>query len=138
MLPISASSVPRKRVSKLARILVVDDEPIVRELVRKTLERVDHEVAEAEDGEVALKLSKKQPFDLVIADLFMPVMDGLQLIVQLREESPNTKVVAISGSVYERKPRFLEIAGRMESVITLAKPFTPEDLLTAVEESLGK
>jgi len=138
VLPISASSVPRKRVSKLARILVVDDEPIVRELVRKTLERVDHEVAEAEDGEVALKLSKKQPFDLVIADLFMPVMDGLQLIVQLREESPNTKVVAISGSVYERKPRFLEIAGRMESVITLAKPFTPEDLLTAVEESLGK
>lgn len=122
----------------MARILVVDDEPIVRELVRKTLERVDHEVAEAEDGEVALKLSKKQPFDLVIADLFMPVMDGLQLIVQLREESPNTKVVAISGSVYERKPRFLEIAGRMESVITLAKPFTPEDLLTAVEESLGK
>jgi two-component system KDP operon response regulator KdpE len=125
-------------VFKLARILVVDDEPIVRNLVRKTLERVGHEVGEAEDGEVALNLSKEQAFDLVVADLFMPVMDGLQLIVQLREESPDTKVVAISGSVYERKPRFLEIAGRMESVITLAKPFTAEELLAAVEEALGK
>jgi two-component system chemotaxis response regulator CheY len=122
----------------LARILVVDDEPIIRDLVRKTLEKVDHEVAEAEDGEVALELSREKPFDLVVADLFMPVMDGLQLIVQLREVSPNTKVVAISGSMYERKPRFLEIAGRMESVVTLAKPFTAEALLTAVEESLGQ
>jgi CheY-like chemotaxis protein len=122
----------------LARILVVDDEPIVRSLVRKTLERVGHEVAEAEDGEVALKVNRERPFDLVVADLFMPVMDGLQLIVQLREESPDTTVVAISGSVYERKPRFLEIAGRMESVVTLAKPFTTEELLAAVEGALGK
>jgi two-component system chemotaxis response regulator CheY len=121
----------------VARILVVDDEQIVRNLVRKTLERVGHEVAEAEDGEVALEASREHPVDLVVADLFMPVMDGLQLIVQLREECPNTKVVAISGSVYERKPRFLEIAGRMESVITLAKPFTAEELLAAVEEALG-
>ena len=121
----------------MARILVVDDESVVRSLVRRSLEKAGHEVAEAEDGEVALNASKEKPFDLVIADLFMPVVDGLQLIVQLREEAPNTKVVAISGSVYERKSRFLEIAGRMESVITLAKPFTPEDLLAAVEEALG-
>jgi two-component system chemotaxis response regulator CheY len=121
----------------LARILVVDDEAIVRNLVRQTLERVGHEVTEAEDGEVAMQASRKRPFDLVVADLFMPVMDGLQLIVQLRAESPDTKVVAISGSVYERKPRFLEIAGRMESVATLAKPFTSEELVAAVEEALG-
>lgn len=116
---------------------MVDDEEIVRNLVRRTLERVGHEVSEAEDGEVALKTIKEQAYDLVVADIFMPVMDGLQLIVQLREESPNTRVVAISGAVYERKPRFLEIAGRMESVITLAKPFTAEDLVAAVEEALG-
>ena len=120
----------------MARILVVDDEPIVRNLVRKTLERVGHEVAEAEDGDAALELSREQTFELVIADLFMPVMDGLQLIVQLREEAPDTTVIAISGSVYERKPRFLEIAGRMESVITLAKPFSTEELLSAVDEAL--
>jgi two-component system chemotaxis response regulator CheY len=121
----------------VAHILVVDDEPIVRNLVRRTLETVGHEVTEAEDGEVALAASREKPVDLVVADLFMPVMDGLQLIVQLREESPDTKVVAISGSVYERRPRFLEIAGRMEQVITLAKPFTSEELLAAVEEALG-
>ena len=122
---------------RLARILVVDDEPIVRNLVRRTLETAGHEVTEAEDGEVALRVSRDQPMELVIADLFMPVMDGLQLIVQLREEPPDTKVVAISGSVYERRPRFLEIAGRMEAVVTLAKPFTAEELLKAVQEALG-
>ena len=75
--------------------------------------------------------------DLVVADLFMPVMDGLQLIAQLHEESPDTKILAISGSVYERRPRFLEIAGRMKAVVTLAKPFSTEELLAAVEEALG-
>ena len=122
----------------MARILVVDDEPIVRNLVRRTLERAGHEVADAEDGEVALAANREQSFDLVIADLFMPVMDGLQLIVQLREEYPRIQVIAISGSVYERKPRFLEIAGRMESVVTLAKPFSAEELLAAVDEALGQ
>ena len=105
--------------------------------MKRTLEKVGHEVTEAEDGEIALTAAREQSMDLVVADLFMPVMDGLQLIVQLREESPSTKVVAISGSVYERRPRFLEIAGRMEAVVTLAKPFTGEELLAAVEEALG-
>lgn len=121
----------------VARVLVVDDESSVRNVVRRTLEIEGHEVAEAEDGEVALRLFRERPFDLVVADLFMPVMDGLQLISQLREEVPGTKFVAISGSVYERRPRFLEIAGRMESVVTLAKPFTTKALLEAVAEALS-
>ena len=121
----------------MARILVVDDEPAVRKVARKTLEQDGHEVVEAEDGEVALIACRANPVDLAITDLFMPVMDGLQLIVQLREEFPETKIVAISGSVYERRPRFLEIAGRMEAVVTLAKPFSVEELRTVVRESLG-
>ncbi len=126
-----------KMVICVARVLVVDDESSVRNVVRRTLEIEGHEVAEAEDGEVALRLFRERPFDLVVADLFMPVMDGLQLISQLREEVPGTKFVAISGSVYERRPRFLEIAGRMESVVTLAKPFTTKALLEAVAEALS-
>ena len=121
----------------MARILVVDDDATVRDFVCKVLESGGHEVSVAEDGEKALALYKTQPADLVIADLFMPVLDGLQLIVKLREEYPETKFIAISGSVYERKPRFLEIAGHMEAVLTLSKPFSARELMDVVLEALG-
>ena len=120
----------------MARILIVDDEPLIRTTVRTALEQDGHDVTEAEDGQVALDYCKANPMDLVVTDLFMPVMDGLELIVQLREECPDTKIVAISGAVYEKRPRFLEIAGRMASVVTLAKPFTIEELLGAVQKAL--
>ncbi len=120
----------------MARILVADDEPSIRNIIRKALEQAGHEVVEAEDGVVALAAFKEQPADLVVVDIFMPEKDGLQLIAELRDEHPGTKIVAISGSVYERRPRFLEIAGRMESVATLAKPFSVDELLEAVKEAL--
>ncbi len=121
----------------MAQILIVDDEPTVCDIVRLTLERAGHQVYEAPDGEAALLVCNEHQVDLVITDLFMPNMDGLQLIVKLREKSPGARVVAISGSVYEGRPKFLEIAGRMESVLTLTKPFTPDELLAAVEEALN-
>ena len=126
----------QKAVIPVARILVVDDEPSVRQVVRKTLEHAGFDVVEAEDGKVALDACRANPMDLVVTDLFMPVMDGLELIVQLREVCPDTKVVAISGAMYEKRPRFLEIAGRMASVVTLAKPFEIDALLAAVQEAL--
>jgi CheY-like chemotaxis protein len=120
----------------MARILVVDDEDLVRNTLRRILERDGHEVLEAENGEVALEKFKQQQTDLVIVDLFMPVMDGLELLNELRLEFPGTKMIAISGSIYERRPRFLEIAGRMESVKTLAKPFTAQEVVGVVNETL--
>jgi two-component system chemotaxis response regulator CheY len=123
-------------VIPVARILVVDDEPHVRDVVRRTLEHAGHDVTDAEDGLKALNYCRANPVDLVVTDLFMPVMDGLELIVQLGEKCPGTKVLAISGAVYEKRPRFLEIAGRMASVVTLSKPFTVEELLNAAQAAL--
>ena len=120
----------------MARIMVVDDEEAVREILRAMLERESHSVVEAENGQIALDRLHEESADVVIADLFMPEMDGLQLITRLREESPETKVVAISGSMYERRHRFLEIAGRMDSVRTLAKPFTAQEVRDLVREAL--
>jgi len=120
----------------MARILVVDDQELVRNTLRRILERDGHEVLEAENGEVALDLFQQQQTDLVIVDLFMPVMDGLELLNELRLKHPGTRMIAISGSVYERRPRFLEIAGRMESVKTLAKPFTAQEVVRVVNETL--
>ena len=120
----------------VARILVVDDEPGVRDVVRRSLEHAGHDVADAADGIEALDFCKANPVDVVVTDLFMPMMDGLELIVKLSEEFPGTKIVAISGAVYKQRPRFLEIAGRMASVITLAKPFTVEEMQAAVQTAL--
>jgi CheY-like chemotaxis protein len=122
----------------MARILIADDEDLVRNTLRRILERDGHEVVEAENGETALKLFREQGGDLVIADLFMPVMDGLELLNELSQNFPGTKLIAISGSVYERRPRFLEIAGRIQSVRTLAKPFTASDVTNMVNQTLAE
>ncbi|UCG85471.1 MAG: response regulator [Gemmatimonadota bacterium] len=122
----------------MARILIAEDEALVRNTLRRILELDGHEVVEAENGEVALALFREQHCDLVIADLFMPVMDGLELLNELSQKFPGTKLIAISGSVYERRPRFLEIAGRIQSVRTLAKPFTASDVTTMVNQTLAE
>ncbi len=85
-----------------------------------------------------LESFRSQPSDLVIVDVFMPVMDGLEMLSELRQEFPGARAIAISGSVYERRPRFLEIAGRIGSVRTLAKPFTAGDVTAIVNETLAE
>ena len=120
----------------MAQILIVDDEELVRSTLRRILQRDGHDVLEAENGERGLEIYRSQSVDLVIADLFMPVMDGLAMLNELRQEFPEARLIAISGSVYEREPKFLEIAGRMESVRTLAKPFTADQVAAVVNETL--
>jgi len=122
---------------KMARILIVDDDTAVRRALRKVLERDGHTLVEAENGRVGLQLMREKPADLVLADLFMPVMDGLEFISKLQQSYPDTRVLAISGSTYERRPRFLEIAGRMGNVRTLTKPVDAEELTAVVREMLA-
>jgi len=121
----------------MAQILIVDDEELVRNTLRRILQREGHDVIEAENGERGLEIFRGQPVDLVIADLFMPVMDGLAMLNELRQEFPEARLIAISGSVYQRGPKFLEIAGRMESVRTLAKPFTADQVAAVVNDTLA-
>ena len=122
----------------MARILVVDDEPKVRDVLKRILETEGHDVAEAANGADGLERLQEWAADLVIADLFMPVMDGLEFINKTRQSFPNLRVIAISGSVYEQKPQFLEIASRMGGVKTLAKPFESEAVLAIVTEMLAE
>jgi CheY-like chemotaxis protein len=121
----------------MARILVVDDEGMVRKVMRRALEADGHEVVEAENGKVGLERLAEYSADLVIVDVFMPVMDGFEFISRLQKDYPPLKVLAISGSTYQQGPKFLEIAGRMSGVRTLAKPVTPDALLAAVHEMLA-
>jgi two-component system, chemotaxis family, chemotaxis protein CheY len=112
----------------VARILVVDDDKAVRLLLRARLERRGHFVVEAENGDEGLRYYRAVPTDLVIVDIQMPVMDGLQMMKELRDHFPTAKIIAISGE----KSRLT--AAQTFSQSTFEKPLHMEELLDAVQK----
>ena len=120
----------------MARILVVDDDDSLRRLLKAVLERAGHEVTTAGDGFEAIRLVDAQPFDLVITDLIMPEMEGIQMIGQLRRLAPDTKIIAMSGGGRGSAGDYLELATQLGATMSLAKPFTPDTLLEAVRSTL--
>lgn len=120
----------------MARILVVDDEAPVREVLRDLLGDEGHQIDEAENGEEALQRFRANPADLVITDILMPKAGGLNLIRSLCDLAPDLPVIAISGGGKDGKLNFLSTANTFSQVRTLKKPFHVEDLLGLVRESL--
>jgi CheY-like chemotaxis protein len=116
----------------MARILVIDDEAPIRDIMRQTLERAGHEVADAGDGRQGMVQLRKQPVDLVITDILMPEQEGIETIRMLRKEFPQVKILAISGGGKTGKLNVLPVAQTFGAHRTLAKPFERKDLLDAV------
>jgi two-component system cell cycle sensor histidine kinase/response regulator CckA len=112
-------------------ILVVEDEPAVRQLVAAALARAGYRVFEARDGQAALSLfnENETAIDLLVTDLRMPQMDGAELIRLLRARAPHLKVICVSG--YPGAGIDLNVTGHY-----LAKPFSKADLLNKVREVL--
>jgi len=81
----------------MATVLVIDDEAPVRAVIRSALHSADFEVMEASNGREGLALFRRRPPDLVIADIHMPELNGLDLIMELTREFLDVKVIAISG-----------------------------------------
>jgi DNA-binding NtrC family response regulator len=123
-------------MSNSKRILVIDDEPSTLDLLRRILERDGYDVLVAMNGLEGLKLFQQHPCDLVITDMVMPVKDGLQTILDLRSYVHDLPVIAISGGGTISKERYLAVAGYLDRVITIAKPFAIEDIIEAVEKLL--
>ena len=118
----------------MAVILVIDDDPDTRDLLKATLEGAGHEVYLAPDGRQGVQQFRNKRADLVITDLFMPDQEGLETIKQLRIEFPEIVILAISG-----KPTgstMLNVAKRLGARSVLQKPFLPDELLKVVEQSL--
>jgi DNA-binding response OmpR family regulator len=122
----------------LARILVVDDDDLIRKLVVRTLERAGYEVVAAADGQQAARQYRDQPADLIITDLFMPEKEGMEVIMELRREDPEVKIIAISGAGSLGPTGYLEVARMIGASKTLAKPFGREELLNAVRQLLDE
>lgn len=123
-------------VNIVKRILVIDDEDSVRVILRKILELEGYEVTEAENGIRGVELFCKQACDLVISDMVMPGKDGLKTILELREIVPDLPVIAISGGGAIAKERYLAVAGYLEGVVAIAKPFTRQQIIEKVNDFL--
>lgn len=116
-------------------ILVVDDHPIMQEVVCQILEDVGHNVGCAGNGREALRKLSCAHFDLLVTDIVMPEMDGIELIGEVGRRFPQTRIIAMSGGA-ERFPikDVLSIARRAGAGAVLDKPFTPQQLLESVGE----
>ena len=122
----------------MARILIIDDEAELRMLLNRILNRQGHETVEAENGREALRhLESSAGFDLIVTDLFMPEMDGIETLRHIKTEWPDAKVIVISGGGNRTGLDMLPMAGKFGADRTFAKPFDPADLAKAVEELLG-
>jgi len=118
----------------MARVLVVDDDPTVREVVVSYLRAGRHEVDEAGDGERALALMRERPADLVVLDLMLPGIDGLEVCRRLRRAS-NVPVIMLTA-LGDETDRVVGLALGADDYVT--KPFSPRELVLRVDSVLRR
>ena len=115
------------------RILIVDDEPLVTRSCRRILLEAGHEVQTAQSGQEGLRQALSQRFDLVMTDLKMPDLDGMDLVRAVRRDRPQTAIVIITG--YGTIPSAVA-ATRLGVADYIEKPFTPDQIVEAVGKAL--
>lgn len=116
------------------KILVIDDEDIIRISCLRVLAPEDYEVKTAGNGPDGLKMLEEEKFDLVLVDLKMPGMDGIEVQKEIKERWPETKVLIITG--YQSiDPETIE-AERLIASDYIGKSFTPDTLIAAVDKVL--
>ena len=120
----------------MARILVIDDEDLVRFTVEQILMSAGHVVDTAENGAAGMRRQRQFPFDLVITDIMMPEQDGIETIRALKAEFPNLPIIAISGGGRMGNLNYLEMVKNFGVSIAIPKPFTPDEILTRVNTAL--
>jgi two-component system chemotaxis response regulator CheY len=120
----------------MSRILAVDDSASMRQMVGFTLKAAGFDVAEAEDGAVALSMARKEKFSLVLADVNMPNMDGLSLVKELRT-LPDYKFTPLLMLTTESTPEKKMEGKSAGATGWLVKPFNPEQLISTVKRVLG-
>lgn len=121
----------------MATILIIDDDPKALALCRQMLEPEGHIINVSLDGASGIEICRKVDVDLVITDILMPHKEGMETIVELREEFPDMGILAVSGGGHLGPDSYLPLAKRMGAHYTLKKPFTRHELLHTVEKFLG-
>lgn len=121
----------------MAKILVVDDEASVRTILKRTMENAGHQVIEACDGKEGIKLYHESQPDIMITDIVMPEKEGIEVIMELRQDYPDIKIIAISGGGRQVKAgNSLMIAEKIGACRTFTKPFDRKAVLQTVQNLL--
>jgi DNA-binding response OmpR family regulator len=118
----------------MSSILVIDDDPSICELIRHYLENAGHTVSLARDGREGVDIFSGESFDMVIVDIFMPNKDGIETILELRDQHADAKIMAISGGGRLAGKQYLTYAQALGADSILPKPFTKQQLLDVVQE----
>lgn len=120
----------------MAKILVIDDDAMVRDTIVRVLKTHGHEVSSAGDGLRGFEIFLREWPDLVVVDVIMPVKEGIETIIEMHRERPDAKIIAISGGGRGNAMDFLDIARKFGACDVIAKPFNARDLMAHVDGSL--
>ncbi|WP_347549805.1 response regulator transcription factor [Pseudalkalibacillus hwajinpoensis] len=121
-------------MEKDARILVVDDEERIRKLLRMYLERENYEIEEAENGEEALDIATEDDFDLILLDLMLPGMDGIEVCQKMREQKATPVIMLTAKGEEANRVQGFEVGA--DDYIT--KPFSPREVVLRVKALLRR
>jgi len=118
----------------MLRVLIADDDPMMRDLVTTTLVRSGHQIATAASGNQALSLIEDDTFDVIVADIFMPEGTGLELLISIRAKHIDVPFICISGGDGDLFRPYAATMISLGAAMVLKKPFTPDQLMAAVND----
>lgn len=120
----------------MARVLVIDDDVLLRITLRRALEAEGYEVLEAADGSKGVSLYREHPTDVVLTDIFMPNQEGLETIMTLKRDFPDVRILAMSGGSVIESETCLNMAKGLGAIRVYTKPFVIQRLLKDIGELL--
>lgn len=120
----------------MARILLIDDDEQVLDMLYESLTREGYDVLRASNGEQGLRLYRQEPVDLIITDIIMPEKEGIETIIELRRDFPDVKIIAMSGGGRIGTKDYLHLAKIFGVQRTFTKPVAREQLLDAIKALL--
>ena len=121
----------------MARILVVDDDPMICDTIELMLSYDGHEVVTASEGATALASTADSPFEVAIVDILMPVKEGIETIQELRASLPRLFIIAMSGGSRIGGTDFLTMAVKLGADVALRKPVAGKVLRNTISDSLA-
>ena len=121
----------------MAKIMIVDDEPVTQLVARHALEQAQHHVISALNGRECLRMLAAEQPDIALIDVFMPEMDGLELVPLIRERHPNVRIIGMSSGGTYKELSYLDIMLQIGAHKIASKPIKAVDLLALVDDVLS-
>ena len=116
----------------MARILIIDDDDQIRDMLCRMLNQEGYVADDASNGVEGLARFRQQPYDLVLTDLIMPEKEGIEMIIELKSEFPEVKIIAMSGGARMGPEPYLQLADSLGAERCFRKPIPRADLLGAI------